>query len=185
MKKNKNVIVQATEPAAATAQKNCEVPIAIFLGARLRVTRRSVGTCLIFSLFFVLNACSVVWGEQKNWNALGDKSSWSDDANWYTAGTPTASDDALVDISGASVGISQPFHAKSITLGGKKTSTMTVESFTNGDVTPGAVSDEAFYNRKSGLLILKGSSGKMTLRGTYADSREEVSEEPSFMFYAQ
>ena len=123
--------------------------------------------------------------EQKNWNALGDKSSWSDDANWYTAGTPAASDDALVDILNASVDISKTFHAKSITLGGKKASTMTVEGFTTGDVKPGTSSDDAFYNRKNGLLVLKGSSGKMTLKGTYEDSREEVPEEPSFMFYVQ
>ena len=147
----------------------------------------------IFLMFFLVSSlwslvCSLqstAWAEQKTWNALGDKSSWSDDANWYTAGTPADSDDALVDILNASVDVSKAFHAKSITLGGKKASTMTVESFTTGDVIPGSVSDDAFYNRKNGLLILKGSAGKMTLKGTYEDSREEVPEEPSFMFYAQ
>ena len=137
--------------------------------------------CLLSSVFCPLTANA----EQKTWNALGDKSNWSDDANWYTAGTPTASDDTLVDILNASVGLSQTFHAKSITLGGKKASTMTVNNFATGDVVPASSSDEAFYNRKGGLLILKGSAGKMTLKGAYKDSREKVAEEPSFMFYAQ
>ena len=136
-------------------------------------------------VLIVLNACVVGWAEEKNWNGSGDKTGWFDDANWYPAQSPTATDNALVDILDASVGIPETFHAKSVTLGGKKASTITVSGFTSGDVIPDNVSDDAFYNRKSGVLILKSSAGKVTLKGAYKTSHETVPEESSFMFYAQ
>ena len=136
-------------------------------------------------LIFLAGMAGPVLADQKNWMAGGDKSDWFDDANWYPAATPTAADDAIVDILDASVDVPRTFHAQSITLGGKKASTIGIDNFTEGDVIPAAVSDDAIYNRKNGLFVMKGSAGKVKLSGTYRTSRATVAEEPSFMFYAQ
>ena len=156
-----------------------------FGGPRLRVTRRRV---LIFITLFALlslNACPMVMAEDKSWNAGGDQSDWFDDANWLPAGKPTASDDVKIDMLSASSTLSQAFDIKSLTLGGKKASTLTVSNFVPGNVKPASVSNIAVLNRKNGHLILKGSAGKITLNGMYKDSEEVISEEPSFMLYVQ
>jgi hypothetical protein len=128
---------------------------------------------------------TLLFAEDKSWNAGGDKTDWFDDANWLPAAAPTASDDALVDMLDTSVDLSTAYSMKSLTLGGKKASVLTVENFTTGDVTPTNVSDVAIHNRRDGHLVLKGSAGKLTLRGSYKDSEEVVPDEPSFMFYAR
>ena len=141
---------------------------------------RVLGILLIF-----LSLSTAGFSDEKNWTAKGDKSSWTDDDNWYPAAAPTASDVAIVDILDSSADISQTFHVKSVTLAGKKTSAITVENFTDGDVIPADAADDAIHNRKSGLLLMKGSAGTVTLKGVYRSSRETVPEEASFMSYAQ
>ena len=142
-------------------------------------------TFLAFFTFLILNARTTVWAEDKSWNAGGDQSDWFDDANWLPAGKPTASDDVKIDMLSASSTLSQAFDIKSLTLGGKKASTLTVSNFVPGNVKPSSVSDLAVLNRKNGHLILKGSAGKITLNGAYKDSEEVIPEEPSFMLYVQ
>lgn len=145
--------------------------------------RRHFVAALIFTLM-ILNACPVC-AQDKSWNAQGDQSDWFDDANWLPAGAPTVTDDAKIDLLDASAEISQNYEMQSLVLGGKKASHLSVGNFTTGNVTPGDSSDNAVLNRRSGILTLKGSAGKMTLRGTYKDSEEVIPDEPSFLFYVQ
>ncbi len=120
---------------------------------------------------------------EKSWNAAGDQVDWFDDANWNPAVAPTASDDTMVNLTDASVMVGQNFGVKSLTIGGKRESTVSVKNFITGDVEPGSPSDLAVFNRKDGHLVLKGSAGKITLRGAYKDSEEIIPDEPSFMLY--
>ena len=172
----------ATGPAAAAAQKNHEILIAIFVGVRRRVTRRSLFGVLVF-IFIFLNSSNCVWAEDKSWTAGGDQSGWFDDANWLPAAAPTASDDVMINRLDASVTLPQAFDAKSLTLGGKRPSLLTVSNFSTGTIEPANATDLAVYNRKDGHLILKGSVGKITLKGAYKDSEEVIPDEPSFIFY--
>ena len=123
--------------------------------------------------------------EEKNWNGQGDQTTLEDGANWLPVGAPGASDDAMINFKDASVDISQTYHLKSLTLGGKRKSTLNVSNFTEGDVTPGHTTDEAVMNRRDGYLLLKGSAGKITLKGAYKDSEEVIPDEPSFMLYVK
>ena len=140
----------------------------------------------VFCLITVIYCLpSVSFADQKSWKGAGDASSWSDDANWYVAGAPAASDDVVVDITDASATAANDFSAKSLTLAGKKTSTVTLNNFVSGTIKPAAVTDDAVYNRKGGTLVIKGSAGKVTLKGVYRASKQAQADEPSFMFYAQ
>jgi hypothetical protein len=121
----------------------------------------------------------------KSWNAGGDQTGWFDGANWLPALAPTESDDVMINLLDASVTVPQTFDAKSITIGGKNESTLTVSNFVSGTVEPTDSSDLAFHNRRNGHLILKGSTGKVTLRGTYKDSETVIPGEPSFVLYVQ
>ena len=76
------------------------------------------------------------------------------------------------------------FNAKSITLGGRGTSTLTVEDFIYGTIAPSATSDTAFWNRSGGKIVLN-KVGKVTIRGTYKDSEDTPTPEPSFLFWAE
>lgn len=136
-------------------------------------------------LSLVASLQSLSYAEDKNWNAAGDQSNWLDDANWMPAGAPTAADDVRVDLQDASVTIPEAFNAKSITLGGKKQSSLSVSNFVTGKVEPASSSDIAVTNRRDGTLILKGSAGQVTLKGGYKDSEQVIADEPSFMFYVQ
>jgi len=125
------------------------------------------------------------FAEEKNWNAQGDGTAWTDDANWLPAAAPTVSDDAVVNLKDASVDISQSFNLGYLTIGGKQTSTVKVSNFTEANVVPGNVTDNAILNRRDGNLTLKGSAGTITLKGTYKDSEEIIPDEPSFMLYVK
>ena len=140
----------------------------------------------VFSLWSLVSSLqSIALAADKNWNSEGDQSSWFDDANWLPAGTPSAADDARVDFKDASVDVPQSFQARSLTIGGKKTSSVNVSNFISGEITPSNVAEEAITNRRNGYLILKGSTGKITLKGAYKDSEEVIPDEPSFMVYVQ
>ena len=144
--------------------------------------------CLV-SCVLCLCAClcvsSLSWADDKAWTAVGDASNWFDDANWLPAGAPTASDDTTINMLNASVDLPQAFEVKSITLGGKKPSSLTVSNFAVGTVAPENSTDLAVYNRRDGRMVLKGSAGKITLKGAYKDSEVVIPDEPSFMFYVQ
>jgi hypothetical protein len=139
-----------------------------------------VMTVFIFSIYFQ----STCFAEDKSWNAQGDQQDWFDAANWLPSGSPDEADDAKVDMRDASVDVGQTFEARSLTVGGKKASTVSISNFVAGDLTPAAEEDEAVIVRRDGKLILKGSAGKITVKGSYKDSEEIIPEEPGFMLYA-
>ena len=139
----------------------------------------------LFLVLMLLSAATVASAADKNWNAQGDQTDWFDDANWLASGPPAASDNAKVDLTDASVEIGQTFGAQSLTIGGKKSSTVSVSNFTAGTLEPVNATDDAIFARRGGKLILKGSTGKITVKGAYKDSEEVIPEEPSFMLYAK
>ena len=144
---------------------------------------RRMKVLIIFS--FMITCCIPLFAEDKNWSGKGDGSAWTDDANWLPTPAPGHLDDATVNLKNASATISQPFEMHSLTVSGKKKSTVTVSNFTIGDISPSYPADNAVFNRRDGNLVLKGSVGKMTLKGTYKDSEEVIPEEPSLMLYVK
>lgn len=138
----------------------------------------------LWMVLILLTVPTAAWAD-KNWNAQGDQEDWFDAANWLPTGTPSAEDAAKVDLKDASVDIGETFEAQSLTVGGKKNSTVSVGSFVTGTVQPANETDDAVLLRRQGKLILKGSTGKMTVKGTYKDSEEIIPEEPSFMLYVK
>ena len=149
------------------------------------VTRRYI--LILFSVFIllILNPCTASMAGEKTWNADSTQTEWFDDASWMSTGAPGASDDAVLDKRLATVVISQDFNLKSLTLGGKKASTLTVNNFVVGQIKPVNDTDIAVLNRRDGLLVLKGSAEKVTLKGAYKDSEEVIPEEPSLMLYVR
>ena len=136
-------------------------------------------------LSIVYSLSSVSYAEDKSWNAEGDGVDWFDPANWLAIGKPQSTDNAKVDLKDASVDVGQAFEAKSLTIGGKKTSTVNVSNFVSGTLEPDSVDGEALIVRKDGKIIIKGSTGKITMKGTYKDSEEIIPEEPGFMVYVK
>lgn len=123
--------------------------------------------------------------EDRNWNAQGDQQDWFDAANWLPAGVPDDQDNAKVDMRDASVDLGQAFAGRSLTVGGKKSSTVSVSNFVTGELEPVSEEDDAIQVRKDGHLVLKGSAGKVTVKGAYKDSEEVIPEEPGLMLYAK
>ena len=121
----------------------------------------------------------------RNWNAGGDASTWTDKDNWLEAAAPTVSDNAVVDQSNASATVSQDFKVKSITLGKKRSSVLNVNNFVTGGIEPAKTEDDALFAGKKGKIVMKGTAGKITLKGAYKDSEAVLPDEPTFMFYAQ
>ena len=147
--------------------------------------RNKMKKFIIFMMVLSLNSSVAAWAEEKVWTGTGTSTDWFDDANWLPADAPAVSDDALIDLTDASAAVSQDMNVKSITLGGKKASTLTMNNFVKGTVKPANTSDTAVLNRKGGLLVLKGTAEKITLKGGYKDSEEVIPEEPTFMLYVQ
>ena len=143
----------------------------------------SFSAILIFVM--VVGFCAPAFAEDKSWNAEGDGVDWFDPANWLSIGKPQSTDNAKVDLKDASVDVGQAFEAKSLTIGGKKTSTVNVSNFVSGTLEPDGVEDEALIVRKDGKIIIKGSTGTITMKGTYKDSEEVIPEEPGFMVYVK
>jgi hypothetical protein len=122
---------------------------------------------------------------EKNWNAQGDAAAWTDSENWLSEGAPSDEDDAKIDMRDSAVTIGQGFESKSLTIGGKHNSTVSVSNFSIGTLEPENPTDEALFLRRQGKLILKGSAGKLTVRGAFKDSEEIIPEEPSFLLYVK
>jgi len=140
-----------------------------------------------FLVLFLILAWAVpaAHAADKNWTGEGDGTDWFDDTNWLPSGKPGASDDTKVDMSAARVDVGQTFEAKSLTIGGKKDSVISVSNFVTGELSPANTTDDSAVVRKDGKLILKGSSGKLKLKGSYKDSEEIIPEEPSFLLYVK
>lgn len=136
-------------------------------------------------MVLVLYGGGQAWAADKNWNGGGDASTWTDAGNWLEAAAPSASDDAVVDQSSVTATIAQDFNVKSVTLGNKRTSVLNVNNFVSGNVEPEDTDDDALSIGKKGKIVMKGTAGKLTLKGAYKDSEAILPDEPTFMFYAQ
>ena len=141
---------------------------------------------LFWVLIFILCGLqSSAFAADKSWNGGGDESDWFDEDNWLGSVVPTSADDAVVDQASSSVTINKDFTAKSITLGTKRASVISVNNFVGGTVKPAETSDTALLIGRNGHLVLKGTAGTVKLESGYKDSETELPEEPTFMFYAQ
>lgn len=112
--------------------------------------------------------------------AATDATVWHDDDNWFSKGVPGLTDATVIDLSSASVKASKEFKAKSVTVGGKATSTFTTANFVYGTLTPDSTSDPAILIRKNGTVVLTGE-GTITAKGPYKNSEETLPTEPSVM----
>jgi len=137
---------------------------------------------IIFCLVLVITSTAIA--EEKNWSAAGDAATWSDDDNWSPVAAPTSADDVLIDAESAAVTCTETFKAKSITVGGRETSTMTSDNFIFGTISPDSGSDIGILTRSGGTITLTGS-GTVTVQGKYQDSEESLVPEPSFMFWVE
>lgn len=142
---------------------------------------RMVAVIIFSFLFLELPAAQ---GADKVWSSLGDGVSWSDDDNWLPASVPTSVDDVLIDATGASIVCGGTYKAKSVTMGGRESVSLTSNNFVFGTISPDAVSDLAILNRLGGTIKLTGA-GILTVRGRYKDSEETLVQEPSFMFWVE
>ncbi len=157
------------------------------VGASMSAPSSQLPAPSLVIIFFILSFCfcSESRAESKNWNAEGDGTGWFDDANWLPAGKPTASDEAKIDLRDAQVDIEQSYEAQSLTIGGKKNSDVSVSNFVTGTLEPSDASNNAMLVRRDGKITLKGSAGKIKLKGIYKDSEEIIPDEPSFMLYVK
>ncbi len=122
----------------------------------------------------------------KAWNAAGDATSWSDATNWSPSSVPTSTDDVTVNFknAAATISVTGGFNAKSLTIGGTETSSVTVQDFISGTVSPAAASSMAVDNRVKGTFRLKGG-GTVTVKGQYKSSKGTQPSQPSLVFYIQ
>ncbi len=139
---------------------------------------------LMFISVIILGFSTVATAGEKIFSAGGDATSWSDDDNWSPAAEPTAADDVVIDSESAAVVCNQTYKAKSITLGGHQTSTLTSNNFIFGTISPDSVSDVAVQVRPDGTFTLQGA-GVVTIQGQYKDSEETLVDEPSFYFWVK
>lgn len=138
--------------------------------------------CLLFFACLIFAGRSA-YGDDMTWSGGGDGSAWTDTDNWFPADTPTSLDNVVIDTSGGAAVCSKTFEAKSVTVGGHKTSQLTISSFVYGDITPSAVTTNAITNRSGGTIILQGSGGIVKVSGKYEDSETSFTAEPSFLFW--
>ena len=134
--------------------------------------------------FIILILTGPAVSEDKTWSASGDGTNWSDEDNWTPAVEPASGDDILIDAGDAAVVCTETFKAKSITMGGRETPSLTSNNFIFGTVSPDSGSGIAVLNRSGGTITLKGA-GTLTLQGQYKDSEESLTPEPSFMFWIE
>ena len=120
----------------------------------------------------------------KTWSGGGDASSYSDDSNWSPASTPTTASDVTIDSENASVTASQTYNAKSLTIGGRNTSTLTSSNFVFGNISPGSTSDTAISIRSGGKFKLQGA-GVVTAQGKYLDTEGTLISEKGFMLWVK
>ncbi len=128
--------------------------------------------------------CRLSSASDKQWSGKGDAASWEDKSNWSPAVAPTASDDIIIDDEGANAAISKTFNAKSVTVGGRKTSSLTKVNFVYGTVIPAKNTDNALHIRKNSSVTMQGV-GAVTLKGAFKNSEESPPDEPAFMFGAE
>ena len=135
---------------------------------------------LIIVIILVLPLIS--YAEEVTFSGGGDGESWSDEKNWFPEDVPTLSSDVLLDLKDGKITCDKTFKARSITIGGRETTTLTSDNFIYGTVDPGKGSEISILNRIKGTIILKGA-GVLVLKGKYKDSEEPLTTEPSFLFW--
>ena len=134
----------------------------------------------ILYLIFLLSP--LIQAEEMTFSGGGDGESWSQEDNWFPVDIPVLSSDLLIDLEDIEVICKKTFRAKSITLGGRESSTLTSNNFIYGTIDPGESTGVAILNRTKGTIVLKGA-GTLILKGKYKDSEESPTPEPSFLFW--
>lgn len=140
------------------------------------------GMTLLLAFCVLLPAASAA---EKTWTGSGDASDWFDDDNWTPAAAPTSADDVLINLEDASVKTSKTFEAKSLKVGGTAASTLVTDPFIFGTVAPADTAETAVTNRRQGHWTIKGSSGVVSLKGSYKDSEETLAKQPSLVFFVE
>lgn len=156
--------------------------------AMIKVQRLLPGFSIPIVFIFVIIGVlflnySYVEAADTTWSGSGDGTNWSDADNWFPAAEPTTENDVLIDMKDILVECTQNFQAKSLTIGGRETSTLAINNFIFGAIAPDVGSDIAILNRRRGIFIFKGAGGTVTVKGQYRDSNESLALEPSFMFW--
>ena len=140
----------------------------------------SSGLIAALTLFFPLSS---LYAAEKNWIGSGDGINWNDDSNWFPVMEPALADEVTVNVLDAPVVVREEFNAKSLSIGGNITSSVSVEENISGTIAPATASDVAVLDGVGGKFILKGAAGTVTLRGKYKDSETPLSDEPALVFY--
>ena len=145
-----------------------------------------INICLILTafLYFALIAAVPALAGEKAWSGEGDGITWADDENWSTESAPAVTDDASIDVEDSAVVCDQTFNARSITVGERNSSTLTIQNFVYGTIEPALSSDNAIVNAQNGKITLSGT-GTVTVTGQYKDSEETTVSEPSFIFWVE
>lgn len=125
------------------------------------------------------------WAVERSWTGQAGTDEWEDAANWLPASPPTSADDVFLNLADASATISGTFEAKSITVGGNEASTLAVEQFVSGTVEPASTSEVALWNRRDGVVVIRGSGGEVTLKGQYKDSEDSLAKQRSLVLRIQ
>lgn len=139
-----------------------------------------------FFILVLLSLCAgSAFAEDKSWNNEGNQTDWIDGSNWVPTGAPGTNDSVTIDYPNAQVGMGQPFEIPSLIVGGKKSSELDINNFVVATIDPGSPDNNALLVRKDGKISIKGSGGKIVVKGTYIDSEELVPEEPGLMLYVK
>ena len=144
---------------------------------------------LVLVFFFIFNLLPAVFpqkacAELKYWSQVGDNVSFEDAANWLPSGIPNLDDDVEIIQVGANILASETFHLKSLAIGGKGDTSLRVDDFVIGEISPEQNTDIALYIKKGGNVILQGS-GQVKLSGSFKNSEESLVTSPAFMFSAE
>ena len=137
-------------------------------------------------ILVLLGLCAgTAFATDKSWNNEGNQTDWVDGANWVPTGVPGTNDSVTIDYQNTQVGMGQPFEIKSLIVGGKKNSELDINNFVNATIDPDSPDNNALLVRSEGKISIKGSGGKIVVKGTYIDSEELVPEEPGLMLYVK
>src|SRR3989338_7090325 len=142
-------------------------------------TRMRLKTGLVIFSLAVLFFSSNSFAEEKKWRGFGDGVDWNDPTNWEPEGVPTTSDEVIINKKDAPVSIKETFYAQYVEIGRNRTATLSNDEFVTGVIAPTTNTEIATFNRRYGTLKLKGSGGRLRLRGRYVDSETPAADQPS------
>ncbi|MFH1753080.1 MAG: hypothetical protein ABH875_02755 [Candidatus Omnitrophota bacterium] len=145
--------------------------------------KRKILGPILFSIL-ILAPAAISYADGQSWTAGGDGSKWSDADNWTAEEVPGLSSDVIIDREDAGVACDDDFQAKSMTIGGHKASSLTVENYVSGDIAPYSSTDIAIKNRRGGHIVLSGP-GVIKISGRYEDSEGALDPEPCLLFWIE